>query len=134
MSRSWICLILLLLPACARKPEAPRPWHEDPLLVDRVLRTALEAGHMSESGLNAFALSVWEHGNERYLAVVRERPDGSASTVLLRYEPGVGLKPSGEPFKEEAGLTRVPIGGREFTRVYSATAFKTSRSPLVPLP
>lgn len=134
MLRSGLCLTLLLLPACTRKVQAPRPWHEDPVLVDRVLHTALEAGHMSEASLSAYTVSVWEAGNEHFISIVRERPDGATSTTLLRYDPGIGLKPSGEPFKEEPGLTLCRIGGRDFTRVYSATGFKTSRSPLVPLP
>lgn len=135
MLRSWLCLIpVILLMGCARKVESPRPWHDDPVLVDRLLRTALEAGHMSEVGLSAYTVSVWEAGAERFVSVVRERPDGSSSTTLLRYETGIGLKPSGEPFREEPGLTRCRIGAQDFTRVYSATGFKTGRSPMVPLP
>lgn len=133
----WILLLSLMLCVglgCRPKPLETKAWHQDPVLVDRVLRLALEAGHMSEGSLSAFTVSVWVSGPDSLVEVTRDFPDGRNVKLVFRYEPGKGLQSSGESLQSSPDSNRAQLAGRAFERVYSATGFKTQRNPLVPMP
>lgn len=120
--------------SCRPKPVETKAWHQDPVLVDRVLRLALEAGHMSEASLSAFTVSLWVSGPDTLVEVTRDYPDGRSLKQVFRYEAGKGLSFTGESLQGSADSQRAQVAGRAFDRVYSATGFKTQRSPLVPMP
>lgn len=131
-----LCFALLLCTTFSCRPRVveSKAWHQDPVLVDRVLRVALEAGHMAEASLSAFTVSVWVSGPDSLVELTRDFPDGRSVKQVFRYEVGKGLLPSGESLQGSPDSQRARLAGREFERVYSATGFKTQRSPQVPMP